>query len=62
MSKALTFKKKVKRPKQVQVRFWSTPGLYEQFVAEVYKNDLLIQDVFKSFMEWFIQAKDKEIK
>lgn len=39
-----------------QVRFWSKPDLYSQFSSEVERNDLVIQDVFNQFMEWFTNA------
>jgi hypothetical protein len=52
------FEKRSPREKY-QVRFWSRPDLYSQFSNEVEKNDLLIQDVFNQFMEWFTDTSQQ---
>ena len=50
------------KPKdKYQVRFWSQPTLYNKFVCEVERNELVIQDVFNQFMEWFTQASEEGV-
>ena len=39
-----------------QVRFWSHPADYQEFVRAVEAEGLVIQDVFNDLMIWFTKA------
>lgn len=45
-----------------QVRFWSTPQLYKSFAQRASKDGLVIQDVFRDFMHWFIKRPEMCVK
>lgn len=55
------FKRKTTK-ERYQVRFWSTPELYKEFIAECDRSNLQIGHVFCDFMRWFIDEKNKRIE
>jgi hypothetical protein len=61
INNAPSFNKRTPRKKYL-VRFWAEKELYDSFRKEVRAHDFLISDVFKQFMDWFINSKNKEIK